>query len=64
MCISVMTCELMFIVINLNCYIPLGSRVSKIALCNPMSDTGCNYIYLLDCNSELNVNQFKMGRMS
>ena len=22
-----------------------------------MSDTGCNYINLLDCNSELNVNQ-------
>ena len=29
----------------------------KIALSNPISDTGCNYISLLDCNSELNVNQ-------
>ena len=33
------------------------SIISKIALSNPMSGTGCNYINLLDCNSELNVNQ-------
>ena len=33
------------------------SIVSKFALSNPMSDTGSNYKKLLDCNSELNVNQ-------
>ena len=33
----------------------LLSIISKIALSNPMSDTGCNYRNLLDCNSELNV---------
>ena len=36
---------------------PLFSIVSKIALCNPMSGSGCNYINLLYYNSELNVNQ-------
>ena len=41
-----------FIVKNLIVSNPLVSIVSKIALCNPMSDTGCNYR-----NSELNVNQ-------
>ena len=46
-----------FIVKNLSCSNPLVSIISKIALFNPMSDTGCNYINLLDCNSELNVNQ-------
>ena len=45
------------IVKNLSCSNPLVSIISKIALSNPMSDTGCNYINLLDCNSELNVNQ-------
>ena len=45
-----------FIVKNLSCSNPLVSIISKIALSNPMSDTGCNYINLLDCNSELNVN--------
>ena len=29
---------------NLNCSNPLVSIVSIIALSNPMSDTGCNYI--------------------
>ena len=45
------------IVKNRNCSIPLVSIVSKIALSNPMSDTGCNYRTCVDCNSELNVNQ-------
>ena len=45
------------IVTNLNCSNPLVSIVSRIALSNHMSDTGCNYRKLLDCNSELNVNQ-------
>ena len=45
------------IVKNLNCSNPLVSIVSKIALSHPMSDTGSNYRNLLDCNSELNVNQ-------
>ena len=27
------------------------------ALCNPMSDTGCHYRNVLDCNSKFNVNQ-------
>ena len=45
------------IVKNLSCSNPLVRIVSKIALSNHMSDTGCNYIHLLDCNSELNVNQ-------
>ena len=46
-----------FIVKNLSCSNPLVSILSKIVLSNPMSDTGCNYINLIDCNSELNVNQ-------
>ena len=46
-----------FIVKNFNCSNPLVSITSKIALSNPMSDTGCNYRNLLDCNSELNVKQ-------
>ena len=46
-----------FIVKNLSCSNPLVSIISKIALSNPMSDTGCNYRNLLDCNSELNINQ-------
>ena len=45
------------IVKNLSCSNPLVSIISKIALSNPKSDTGCNYRNLLDCNSELNVNQ-------
>ena len=44
------------IVKNLNCSNPLVSIVSKIALSNPMSDTGYKYRNLLDCNSELNMN--------
>ena len=46
-----------FIVKNLNGSNPLVSIVSKVALSNPMSDTGCNYKNVSDCNSELNVNQ-------
>ena len=42
---------------TLNCSNPLVSIVSKIVLSNHMSDTGCNYRNLLNCNSELNVNQ-------
>ena len=45
------------IVKNLNCSNLLVSIVSKIALSKPMSDTGCNYIHLLDWISDLNVNQ-------
>ena len=45
------------IVKNLNCSNPLVSIVYKMALSNPMSDTGCNYINLLHCNSELNASQ-------
>ena len=45
------------IVKNLSCSNKLVNIVSTIALSNPMSYTGCNYINLLDCNSELNVNQ-------
>ena len=48
---------IIFIFITLNGSNPLVSIVSKIALSNPMSHTGCNYRNLLDCNSELNVNQ-------
>ena len=46
-----------FIVKTLSCSNPLVSIISKIVLSNPMSDTGCNYRNLLDCNSELNKNQ-------
>ena len=45
------------IVKNLSCSNQLVNIVSTIALSNPMSDTGCNYINLFDFNSELNVNQ-------
>ena len=45
------------IVKKLNCSNPLFSIVCKIALCNLMADTGCNYRNLLDCNSELKINQ-------
>ena len=41
----------------LNCSNPFVSIVSKIVLCNNMSDTSCNYRNLLDYNYELNVNQ-------
>ena len=51
------------IVKNLSCSNPLVSIISKIALSNPMTDTGCNYRNLLDCNSELNVNQSTDSKM-
>ena len=46
-----------FIVKNLSCSNLLVSIKCKIVLSNLMSDIGCNYRNLLDCNSELNVNQ-------
>ena len=45
------------VVKNLNCFNPLVSELSKIDLSNPISDTGCNYIHLLDCDPVLNLNQ-------
>ena len=39
---------------NLTCSNPLVNIISKIALSNPTSDTGCNYRNVLNCNSELN----------
>ena len=51
------------IVKNLNCSNPLVSTVSKIVLSNPMSDTGCYYITLLDCNSELVKWKMKQAKL-